>query len=75
MAPATCSSWALFVGGHQFLKHQLCKGVHHEIDPLVSTLFAGIFIGRKVIQIIPQRGFEILLYAFSTIAGLRLFFF
>ena len=38
-------------------------------------LFAGIFIGRKVIQIIPQRGFEILLYAFSTIAGLRLFFF
>lgn len=40
---ATCSSWALFVGGHQFLKHQLCKGVHHEIDPLVSTLFAGTF--------------------------------
>ena len=31
------------MGGHQFLKHQLCKGVHHEIDPLVSTLFAGTF--------------------------------
>jgi hypothetical protein len=42
---------------------------------VLPGLFAGIFIGRKVIQIIPQRGFEILLYAFSTIAGLRLFFF
>ena len=41
---------------------------------VLPGLFAGIFIGRKVIQIIPQRGFEILLYAFSTIAGLRLFF-
>ena len=42
---------------------------------VLPGLFAGIFIGRKIIQIIPQRGFEILLYAFSTIAGLRLFFF
>ena len=40
---------------------------------VLPGLFAGIFIGRKVIQIIPQHGFEILLYAFSTIAGLRLF--
>ena len=40
---ALSSSWALFVGGHQFLKHQLCKGTHHEIDALVSTLFAGTF--------------------------------
>ena len=42
---------------------------------VLPALFAGIFIGRKVIQIIPQRGFEILLYLFSTIAGIRLFFF
>jgi uncharacterized membrane protein YciS (DUF1049 family) len=27
----------------QFLKHYLCKGSHHEIDTLVSTLFAGTF--------------------------------
>ena len=42
---------------------------------VLPALFAGIFIGRKVIQIILQRGFEILLYIFSTIAGIRLFFF
>ncbi|MDP7048422.1 MAG: sulfite exporter TauE/SafE family protein [Verrucomicrobiota bacterium] len=39
------------------------------------AIFAGIFIGRKAIQIIPQQGFEILLYIFSAIAGIRLFFF
>jgi len=42
---------------------------------VLPALFAGIFIGRKVIQIIPQRSFEILLYIFSAIAGIRLFFF
>ena len=42
---------------------------------LLPALFAGIFIGRKVIRIIPQKGFEILLYLFSAIAGIRLLFF
>jgi hypothetical protein len=42
---------------------------------VLPALIAGIFIGRKIIQIIPQRGFEILLYSFSAIAGIRLFFF
>lgn len=42
---------------------------------VLPCLIAGIFIGRKLIQIIPQRGFEILLYSFSAIAGIRLFFF
>lgn len=42
---------------------------------LLPGLFAGIFIGRKVIELIPQRGFEMLLYLFSAIAGVRLLFF
>ena len=40
---ALASSWALFVGGCKFLKFQLCKGTFHEIDPVVSTLFAVTF--------------------------------
>jgi len=40
---ALASSWALFVGGCKFLKFQLCKGTFHEIDPVVSTLFALTF--------------------------------
>ena len=40
---ALLSSWGLFVGGCKFLKHSLCKGVFHEIDPVVSTLFASTF--------------------------------
>ena len=31
------------MGGCKFLKHQLCKGTFHEIDPVVSTLFAATF--------------------------------
>jgi uncharacterized membrane protein YfcA len=42
---------------------------------LLPGVFAGIFIGRKVIARIPQKAFEILLYAFSIIAGLRLLLF
>ena len=42
---------------------------------VLPALITGIFIGRKIIQIIPQKGFEILLYSFSMIAGIRLFFF
>ena len=40
---ALASSWALFVGGCKFLKFRLCKGTFHEIDPVVSTLFAVTF--------------------------------
>ena len=40
---ALASSWALFVAGCKFLKFQLCKGTFHEIDPVVSTLFALTF--------------------------------
>jgi len=38
-------------------------------------IFAGIFIGRKIIQLIPQKLFEFLLYGFSVVAGVRLLFF
>jgi hypothetical protein len=40
---AVISACGLFVGGHQFLKHYLCKGTHHEIDGLVTTLFSASF--------------------------------
>ncbi len=39
---------------------------------LVPGLVAGIFLGRKLIYLVPQRLFEWLLYGFSLIAGLRL---
>lgn len=42
---------------------------------LLPTLLAGIFLGRKLIDHIPQRTFEILLYAFSAIAGIRMLLF
>jgi len=38
-------------------------------------IFAGILVGRRVIDRIPQKAFEVLLYAFSGIAGVRLFMF
>jgi uncharacterized membrane protein YfcA len=42
---------------------------------LLPGIFAGILLGRRLIAKIPQRLFEILLYAFSLIAGIRLLFF
>ena len=33
---------------------------------VLPALITGIFIGRKIIQIIPQKGFEILLYRWYT---------
>lgn len=42
---------------------------------LLPALVAGILLGRKLIHLIPQRAFEILLYAFSAIAGVRMLFF
>ena len=42
---------------------------------VLPGIFAGIFIGRKMIQLIPQKLFEFLLYGFSVIAGVRLLFF
>lgn len=42
---------------------------------LIPALIAGILLGRKLIHLVPQRTFEILLYAFSGIAGIRLLFF
>ena len=47
-----------------------------KIDLFVLPgIFAGIFIGRKVIQVVPQKLFELLLYLFSFVAGLRLLFY
>ena len=47
-----------------------------KIDLFVLPgIFAGIFIGRKVIQLVPQKLFELLLYLFSFVAGLRLLFY
>ena len=42
---------------------------------LLPGIFAGILVGRRVIDRIPQKAFEVLLYAFSGIAGVRLFMF
>ncbi len=41
---------------------------------LLPGIAAGIFTGRKLIHLVPQRVFEALLYVFSLIAGLRLVF-
>jgi uncharacterized membrane protein YfcA len=42
---------------------------------LLPALLVGIFLGRKLIGLVPQRIFEILLYGFSLIAGVRMLFF
>lgn len=42
---------------------------------LLPALLIGIFLGRKLIGLVPQRAFEVLLYAFSAIAGVRMLFF
>ena len=42
---------------------------------VLPGIFAGIFIGQKIIHLIPQKLFEFLLYGFSVIAGVRLLFF
>ena len=42
---------------------------------VLPGIFAGIFIGRKIIHLLPQKLFEFLLYCFSVIAGVRLLFF
>ena len=42
---------------------------------ILPAIFAGIFVGRKIIQLIQQKLFEFLLYGFSVIAGVRLLFF
>ena len=42
---------------------------------LLPTLIVGILVGRRLIHLIPQRTFEILLYGFSALAGIRLLFF
>ncbi|MDF1754825.1 MAG: sulfite exporter TauE/SafE family protein [Verrucomicrobiales bacterium] len=39
---------------------------------LIPGIVAGIFSGKKLIHLVPQRIFEWLLYLFSLIAGLRL---
>jgi uncharacterized membrane protein YfcA len=42
---------------------------------LLPGIFVGILLGKRLVTKIPQRVFEILLYAFSLIAGVRLLFF
>ena len=39
---------------------------------LVPGLLAGILLGKMLIEKVPQRVFEFLLYAFSLIAGIRM---
>lgn len=39
---------------------------------LLPGVFAGILVGRRLIALIPQRLFELLLYLFSVVAGVRL---
>ncbi len=42
---------------------------------LLPGIVAGIYLGKTLIRIVPQRAFEILLYVFSLIAGVKLLFF
>lgn len=42
---------------------------------LLPALITGILVGRRLIHLVPQRMFELLLYGFSAIAGIRLLFF
>jgi len=42
---------------------------------LLPALVVGIFAGKKMIHLIPQRIFEYLLYVFSAVAGVRILFF
>ncbi len=42
---------------------------------LLPGILLGIFLGRKLIAKVPQRVFELLLYIFSALAGIRLLFF
>ena len=42
---------------------------------LLPAILVGILLGRKLISKVPQRLFEIFLYAFSIIAALRMLFF
>jgi hypothetical protein len=41
---------------------------------LLPALLIGIFFGKKLIHLVPQRLFEFLLYGFSFIAAVRLLF-
>lgn len=42
---------------------------------LLPALLCGIGLGRKLIHLVPQRTFELLLYVFSAIAGVRMLLF
>ena len=42
---------------------------------LLPAVIVGILSGRKLIALVPQRTFEILLYGFSTVAGIYLLLF
>lgn len=39
---------------------------------LLPALISGILLGKRLIHLIPQRAFEILLYGFSALAAIRL---
>jgi len=42
---------------------------------LLPALVIGILSGRRMVHLVPQRAFEIQLYVFSAIAGVRMLFF
>ena len=69
---AVISACGLFVGGHQFLKHYLCKGTHHEIDGLVTTLFSASFsLSSGLLLLVLYRAFllRLSLTVFSVALG------
>jgi uncharacterized membrane protein YfcA len=39
---------------------------------LLPALISGILLGKRLIHLVPQRAFEILLYGFSALAAIRL---
>jgi len=42
---------------------------------LLPALVIGILLGKRLIHLVPQRAFEILLYGFSALAAVRLLFY
>ena len=39
---------------------------------LLPAIFVGVFTGRQILRLLPQRAFEVLMVSFAAVAGLRL---
>jgi len=57
-----------FLGQLELINHESL----HLNALLLPALISGILLGKRLIHLIPQRAFEILLYGFSALAAIRL---